>query len=417
MRLNIIAAVGLALAPSVAVVAGAHRQRLYHVTDLGALGYNSSAYDLNDTGHVVGSTQPPGAGSVAFLWRPSTGMESIGAFPRPGYRTTEATAYAINNSAVVVGVSRGANGLEAFIRTAEHGMVGLGDFSDGPFGSRAIAVNDAGYIVGTGTRGTTDASWSEAAMWTPDREMIGLGDLPGGALYSGAGGINNLLQVVGASTGSTGTQGFIWDPENGMQPMPPTPWGVLTHGTFDINDAGQMCGRLTNAVAFFYDPQTGYEQIGLFANSLSTTGVALNEHGEVVGQTTLFDPWLAYRGWVWDAQRGLRMLDECLAAGSVLPGWEQFIVSAYGINERGQIAGQTVNIAILLTPFTPADVNCDGVVDAFDIDPFVAVLADPDAHEATQWDCPSINAADVNQDGRANNFDIDPFVAALLMGG
>ncbi|MBL8877601.1 MAG: hypothetical protein JNG88_00650 [Phycisphaerales bacterium] len=55
------------------------------------------------------------------------------------------------------------------------------------------------------------------------------------------------------------------------------------------------------------------------------------------------------------------------------------------------------------------DVDADGEVNNFDIDPFVAILTDPAAATAVQR-C----AADVNLDGYVNNFDIDSFVAALV---
>ncbi|MBL8881031.1 MAG: hypothetical protein JNG88_18095 [Phycisphaerales bacterium] len=61
------------------------------------------------------------------------------------------------------------------------------------------------------------------------------------------------------------------------------------------------------------------------------------------------------------------------------------------------------------------DLNCDGEVNNFDIDPFVLALTDPDAYAAAFPDCDA-SAADINDDGVVNNFDIDPFVA-LLTGG
>jgi len=53
------------------------------------------------------------------------------------------------------------------------------------------------------------------------------------------------------------------------------------------------------------------------------------------------------------------------------------------------------------------DVNLDGYLNNFDIDPFVAVLTgqDPDPNHRA--------AADVNRDGVVDNFDIDPFVKLL----
>jgi len=61
---------------------------------------------------------------------------------------------------------------------------------------------------------------------------------------------------------------------------------------------------------------------------------------------------------------------------------------------------------------TPGDLNCDGTVNAFDIDPFILALTDPSAYAETYPDCAVINA-DINGDGTVNAFDIDPFIALL----
>lgn len=61
------------------------------------------------------------------------------------------------------------------------------------------------------------------------------------------------------------------------------------------------------------------------------------------------------------------------------------------------------------------DLNCDGLVNNFDISPFVLALSDSGTYEQEFPDC-EIGNADVNRDGAVNNFDIDPFVA-LLAGG
>lgn len=63
----------------------------------------------------------------------------------------------------------------------------------------------------------------------------------------------------------------------------------------------------------------------------------------------------------------------------------------------------------------PGDANCDGVVDNFDIDPFVFALTSPTTYQQAFPNCPLSNA-DVNLDGAVDNFDIDPFVT-LLTGG
>jgi hypothetical protein len=61
------------------------------------------------------------------------------------------------------------------------------------------------------------------------------------------------------------------------------------------------------------------------------------------------------------------------------------------------------------------DVNCDGDVNGYDIDPFVLALTDPGAYAAAFPGC-DINNADINDDGAINGYDIDPFVAVLTGG-
>jgi hypothetical protein len=71
---------------------------------------------------------------------------------------------------------------------------------------------------------------------------------------------------------------------------------------------------------------------------------------------------------------------------------------------------------VVITRITRADTNCDGVVNNFDIDPFVLALTNPTAYRDAFPDCPAFNA-DVNGNGVINNFDIDPFVACLVTAG
>lgn len=75
----------------------------------------------------------------------------------------------------------------------------------------------------------------------------------------------------------------------------------------------------------------------------------------------------------------------------------------------------TVRGSVYVPPPAPGDTNCDGVVNTFDIDPFVLALTSPDGYAAAQPTC-EISAADANGDGVVNTFDIDPFVL-LLTGG
>ncbi len=62
---------------------------------------------------------------------------------------------------------------------------------------------------------------------------------------------------------------------------------------------------------------------------------------------------------------------------------------------------------------TPGDTNCDGVIDSFDIEPFVLALSDPNGYMARFPGC-DVSSADVNGDGAVDAFDVEPFIALLV---
>lgn len=66
-------------------------------------------------------------------------------------------------------------------------------------------------------------------------------------------------------------------------------------------------------------------------------------------------------------------------------------------------------------PWIRGDVNCDGLISIFDIDPFVLALIDTAEYAAQYPDC-DIVTADVNTDGYVNSFDIDAFIVLLADG-
>ncbi len=73
----------------------------------------------------------------------------------------------------------------------------------------------------------------------------------------------------------------------------------------------------------------------------------------------------------------------------------------------------TLTVTFTAPVFCPGDSDCDGDVDFFDIDPFVAKLGCPSSDPVACSDgCPWQNA-DTDLDGDVDFFDIDPFVALL----
>ena len=62
---------------------------------------------------------------------------------------------------------------------------------------------------------------------------------------------------------------------------------------------------------------------------------------------------------------------------------------------------------------TPGDLNCDGQVNAFDIEPFLLAMFNPDEYAIRFPGC-DINNGDIDGDGTVNAFDIEPFLVLLF---
>jgi hypothetical protein len=80
------------------------------------------------------------------------------------------------------------------------------------------------------------------------------------------------------------------------------------------------------------------------------------------------------------------------------------------------LAGMLLCIPFSAYAFSPGDLDCDGAVNKFDIDPFVLALTDPVAYGVAFPSC-DVMLADLKSDGLVNGLDIDPFVQLLLGGG
>lgn len=80
---------------------------------------------------------------------------------------------------------------------------------------------------------------------------------------------------------------------------------------------------------------------------------------------------------------------------------------------------EPVRIVMLMgevsAPYPIGDLNCDGTLNNFDIDAFVAAVINPVGYAMVWPDCDRM-LADINDDGLVNNFDIDPFVECILSG-
>ncbi len=93
-------------------------------------------------------------------------------------------------------------------------------------------------------------------------------------------------------------------------------------------------------------------------------------------------------------------------------------VVAHEINVDGHVEtpGVDADFALIVSGVLPAgcafdaaDTNCDGVIDAFDVEPFINLLVGGGSPCST---C----AGDINGDGAIDAFDIEPFIACLVGG-
>ena len=99
-----------------------------------------------------------------------------------------------------------------------------------------------------------------------------------------------------------------------------------------------------------------------------------------------------------------------LTAGAVSGAFSQSF-GPPGLGYTVQYNSNSVVLHITASPH-PGDLNCDGVVNFDDINPFVLALSDPAGYQQQYPNCNILNG-DVNGDGRVDFADINPFVALL----
>ncbi len=87
----------------------------------------------------------------------------------------------------------------------------------------------------------------------------------------------------------------------------------------------------------------------------------------------------------------------------------------YDLAPLGEVKILAIRVggSFTVLPTRPGDTNCDGLVNAFDIDPFVLAVTDSDGYVTAFPEC-DLQQADCCEDGYINAFDIDPFVAAVI---
>lgn len=214
---------------------------------------------------------------------------------------------------------------------------------------------------------------------------------------------------------------FRWTVQTGFQRT----GGFLADCTFEqptaISDDGRVivgaasCGAV-GVRAFRWTPTTGIQDLGTLGGLRAIARDVSADGSSIVGESEIPGPYHRTHGFLFTSTLGMVDLNVYLPLlGFDLGGRE--IVRARSISDDGRViladAGsrQLMISGLPLQPL-PGDMNCDGVINSLDINPFTLALLDPAGYAAAFPDC-RISNADVNGDGSTDIIDINPFLLLL----
>ena len=303
--------------------------------DLGTLGGSqSSAYRVNDSGQVAGSSFVAGGQQHAFLWTGGSGMTDLGTANLPG--ATEFDVEALSGTGQVAGntLTSGADA-DAFSWTAAGGMVDIGTL--GGSSSQVVAVNDSGQVAGSSATGSGLGN-EHAFIWSQGGPPTDLGTL--GGRQSDASGMNQSGQVVGWSYTSGGeVHAFSWTHAGSMVDLGRLPGAPDGYGSqaIAVNDSGEVVGESSTAQghgdAFLWTQSGGMSDLGTLPGDLGSVGVAVSDNGQVVGES--FNSLGQRQAFLWTPSGGMVGL-------GTLGGAQSFVS---GVNDSGVVVGSSITSA------------------------------------------------------------------------
>jgi probable HAF family extracellular repeat protein len=236
-------------------------------------------YAINNAGNVVGSARQVDGRQVAFFWSPTDGFTALGNFSSRADNGN--VAYAINDLDQVTGNLLIGQGLiyHAFIWSPDLPHPRDLGVVDGAQYSVGLGINNLSRIAG-GSLSTTDFVW-EPMGWTKRLGMYQLGTVPG-TVYSQAVAINDAGQIVGLDQTGTSDLAFYTAPGIGLKFLKGLGGNeMVAHA---INQSGVIVGYAddsTNAIhAVRWLTPTSVPEV--FAPEMSNA-LGINSLGQIVG--------------------------------------------------------------------------------------------------------------------------------------
>jgi probable HAF family extracellular repeat protein len=367
----------------------------YTVTDLGTLpgGVFSTSTAVNNSGGLVsGIAALPDGTQHAVLWQrgqiidigiPGAGGPNSGAFGinERGQASVQAETSALDpNNENFCAYGTGLKCLPFFWQDGVLTPLPLLGGNNGTVG----ALNNRGEVVGIAENNTVDSTCPpgvaftgtgpqvldyEAVIWGPKagqiRELRPLdGDTVGMALW-----VNDNGQAVGASGLCSNTvlppiafgpHAVLWEKDGSAHDLGNLGSSVGNVG-LSINNHGQVVGASSltpdatpffGSHAFLWTREKGMRDLGTLPGDVASAGLGINDEGQVVGISN--DANGNPRAFLW--QNGVMTdLNTLIPADSPL-----FLLGAFVINSRGEIIGFGVNDAGEVHGFlaTPSNEGC-----------------------------------------------------------
>jgi probable HAF family extracellular repeat protein len=356
----------------------------YSVTNLGTFGGNvSSGNSINNLGWAMGNANPAGdATTQAAVWIDGKGI-NLGTLGGPN----SAIEWPVKNDwGVIAGIAETAEidplkedwSCAAFFPPPATKHICLGFVTRwghlqalstlGGEHGYASGVNERGEIVGWAETNVHDKTCVlpqilqfEAVFYDADGRVHELPPLPedqDGAATA----INNQGQVVGISgtcdvaVGAyTAKRMVIW--QDGFPVEIPAFGGKGWNTPTAINNRGEVVGFANlpgdvvggvlqfNPIAFIWTPQYGTTKIEPLSGDTNSIAYGINDRGQVVGQS--YGGPEGARAFLWQDGKSYD-LNGLIPSGSPL-----YLLYAEGINDRGEITGQACVVSACTTE-TPA---------------------------------------------------------------